>query len=71
MKLLNETIATIPNLDEDAMRQTQLCLDTLTKPPGSLGKLEEIAVQLAGITGQVLPQVDVARVVLFAADDPK
>lgn len=68
MKLLQETIATIPSLDEDAMRQTQLHLDDLTKPSGSLGKLEKIAVQLAGITGNALPQVDATRVVLFAAD---
>ena len=68
MKLLKETIAAIPSLDEYAMEQTQLRLDGLTKPPGSLGKLEEIAVQLAGITGQAFPKVDVARVVLFAAD---
>ena len=68
MKLLKETIAAIPSLDEYAMQQTQLRLDGLTKPPGRLGKLEEIAVQLAGITGQAFPKVDVARVVLFAAD---
>lgn len=41
----------------------------LTKPPGSLGRLEEIAVQLAAWQGQALPDAT-AACVLFAADHP-
>jgi nicotinate-nucleotide--dimethylbenzimidazole phosphoribosyltransferase len=40
----------------------------LTKPPGSLGRLEEIANRLAAIQATLSPVVDHARIVLFAAD---
>ncbi|MDR5867708.1 nicotinate-nucleotide--dimethylbenzimidazole phosphoribosyltransferase [Halomonas koreensis] len=43
-------------------------LDTLTKPPGSLGRLEALAVALAGITGEDFPRVTPPGVVVFAAD---
>lgn len=44
-------------------RQTQL-----TKPPGSLGRLEDIAVAFAGWQGTALPTLDHCRVRVFAAD---
>ena len=39
----------IEGLDEDAMRDARAELERKTKPRGSLGRLEELAVQLAGI----------------------
>jgi nicotinate-nucleotide--dimethylbenzimidazole phosphoribosyltransferase len=42
----------------------------LTKPRGSLGFLEEIAVQLAGIQGTVMPSSRPAAAILFASDHP-
>jgi nicotinate-nucleotide--dimethylbenzimidazole phosphoribosyltransferase len=39
-----------------------------TKPPGSLGRLEELAVDLAVIQGTLRPSVDPARLVVFGAD---
>jgi len=42
--------------------------DTLTKPQGALGRLEDISVQLAGITGQAIPTIGRKVVVVFAAD---
>lgn len=42
--------------------------DQLTKPRGSLGRLEELAVQLAGITGKVQPSLPRKTVVVMAAD---
>src|SRR4051812_26900371 len=39
----------------------------LVKPPGSLGRLEELAIWLAGVTGEERPRVE-ARVVVAAAD---
>ena len=43
-------------------------LDRLTKPPGSLGRLERLVEQLAGITGSPTPRVDRPAVVVFAGD---
>ncbi|ALM54684.1 nicotinate-nucleotide--dimethylbenzimidazole phosphoribosyltransferase [Halomonas huangheensis] len=43
-------------------------LDQLTKPRGSLGRLEWLAAELAGITAQPLPRVDAPAVLVFAAD---
>lgn len=42
----------------------------LTKPPGSLGALERIAVQLAGIQGRERPRSRPAAALIFAADHP-
>jgi nicotinate-nucleotide--dimethylbenzimidazole phosphoribosyltransferase len=42
--------------------------DTLTKPPGSLGRLEELAIDLAGIQGRSRPSVERKAVLVFAAD---
>ena len=43
-------------------------LDNLTQPRGSLGQLESLVVQVAGITGQVVPRVAKPLTVIFAAD---
>jgi nicotinate-nucleotide--dimethylbenzimidazole phosphoribosyltransferase len=43
-------------------------IDTLTKPIGSLGRLEEVAIQLAEITGEAFPEVTPPGVIVFAAD---
>lgn len=42
----------------------------LTKPPGSLGRLEELAIRLAGIQGVELPTASPAAAVIFASDHP-
>ena len=66
---LMEYIAAVPDLDRAAMAQAARRQAELAKPPGSLGKLEEYAVRLAGLTGQVCPTADVCRVAVFAADN--
>lgn len=43
-------------------------LDQLTKPPGSLGRLEEVARQLAGITGETVPSLGKKAVIVMAGD---
>ena len=58
----------IDPLDERAMAEASARLDRLTKPPGSLGRLEELARQLAGITGRPSPQMGHPAAVVFAAD---
>ena len=55
MTLFAETIARIGPLDEAAMARAREREATLTKPPGSLGRLEDLAIQLAGITGNARP----------------
>ena len=61
-------LAAIGPLDEAAVVAAQHHLDRLTKPPGSLGRLEELVVTLAGITGQVDAPVDRRAIVVTAAD---
>ncbi len=63
-----ETVSRIQDVDiraEQAMKQQ---LDSLTKPLGSLGRLEELAIRLAGITGSTDLGIDPAVVILLAAD---
>ncbi|MDH5326866.1 MAG: nicotinate-nucleotide--dimethylbenzimidazole phosphoribosyltransferase [Gammaproteobacteria bacterium] len=40
----------------------------LTKPPGALGRLETVAIQLAGLQGRELPQIDTVHITVFAGD---
>ncbi|MEW5921653.1 MAG: nicotinate-nucleotide--dimethylbenzimidazole phosphoribosyltransferase [Bacillota bacterium] len=58
----------IKPLDRAIMEETQVHLDDLTKPPGSLGVMEEIARCIAGITGKVKPQIRRKTSILMAAD---
>ena len=41
----------------------------LAKPPGSLGKLEDYSIRLAGITGKVKNEIKKCRVIVLAADN--
>ena len=68
MTLLSETIAKIRPLDDDAMQAARERQAQLTKPQGSLGRLEEISIQLAGITGQPRPRISRPVVITMAAD---
>jgi nicotinate-nucleotide--dimethylbenzimidazole phosphoribosyltransferase len=63
-----DTCASVGPLDAHAMSTVRQHLDSLTKPPGSLGRLERLAVQIAGITGQVRPRLAHKLVVVMAAD---
>ena len=65
---LKDVIGGIAPLDEEAMNKAQERLDDLTKPPGSLGVLEEIAKKLAGIYKEPVPQLTKKAGVLMAAD---
>ncbi|GHO84010.1 nicotinate-nucleotide--dimethylbenzimidazole phosphoribosyltransferase [Dictyobacter formicarum] len=65
---LNALIEKITPLDSGSVEQARARQSQLTKPPGSLGRLEEIAVQMAGITRSVVPVVQRRAVVVMAAD---
>lgn len=58
----------IPPYSKEAATAAQQRLDSLAKVPGSLGRLEELAVKLAGITDNPAPSFPNKDVVLFAAD---
>ncbi len=58
----------IPALDSSAMEAAQARQQTLTKPPGSLGRLEQLSIHLAGIQARPLPRVDRKVVLVLAAD---
>lgn len=66
--LLEETIKKIGELDRQAQKRTRLRLDDLTKPPGSLGMLEEVVVKIAGITGKWMPSLEKKAVIVMAGD---
>jgi len=68
MERLNKWLSEIGELDEKAMQEAKRRQDQLTKPRGSLGRLEELACRIAGITGRANPDVNRKRIVLFAAD---
>jgi nicotinate-nucleotide--dimethylbenzimidazole phosphoribosyltransferase len=55
-------------LDPHAMAAARERQDLLTKPPGSLGRLERLATQVAGITGIIRPRLTRRTVVIMAAD---
>ena len=66
---LCEAIKTIRPLDEAAMTRARAYQDSLAKPPGSLGKLEDISVRLAGIRSELAPAVDKRRIVALCSDN--
>lgn len=56
-------------LDRSAMTAAETYQARLAKPPGSLGRLEEISIQLAGITGRVHNALNRKQLLVFAADN--
>ena len=65
---LAEVVAAIQPPDEAAMVRARAHQADLTKPPGSLGRLEELAIRLAGIRGRDGVPLGPAAVVVCAAD---
>ena len=64
-----ESIMNVYPLDESAMAAARRRQAMLAKPPGSLGRLEELSIQLAGITGQVHNRIEKKHLLVFAADN--
>jgi nicotinate-nucleotide--dimethylbenzimidazole phosphoribosyltransferase len=65
---LNLPTNKIRPLDQAAMQEARLRQDTLTKPQGSLGRLEELSMQLAGITGKPIPEIKDKVIITMAGD---
>ncbi len=67
-ELLTRIVEMIKPLDKEAMAQARARQDTLTKPPSSLGRLEQLSIQLAGIQGKPLPSIRQKAIVTMAGD---
>src|SRR5215510_7119240 len=65
---IEEVIKQIKPLDIDAMQTARERQNKLTKPAGSLGRLEELSIQLAGVTANPQPTVERKVVIILAAD---
>jgi nicotinate-nucleotide--dimethylbenzimidazole phosphoribosyltransferase len=68
MNMLARTAARIEEPNRSIALQTQRLLDAKTKPRGSLGRLEELACQIASIRGSVTPRTTHKAIVVMAAD---
>lgn len=66
---LQTILSSISSLDRNAMDKARKRQAELAKPPGSLGLLEDLSVQLAGITGRVHNRVDKKHLLVFAGDN--
>ena len=66
--LIDKTLAGIPPLDKISMDSARNRQDTLTKPLGSLGRLEALSIQLAGIFATPMPEIR-RKCVMIAAGD--
>ena len=64
-----ELTLNIQPLDEAAMADARARQAQLAKPPGSLGRLEDLSVQLAGITARVQNKIEKKHLLVFAADN--
>ena len=66
--MLQQIIAKIKEPNQDASAAARARQNTLTKPPGSLGRLEAISVQIAGITGETIPTIKDKVIITMAGD---
>ena len=69
MELLQKTLDAIAPTDRAVMAAAQKEIDYCLKPPGSLGKLEDIARQIAGITGNIHNRITKKAIVVMMADN--
>ncbi len=68
MGKLKDTINRIDAIDMSLIEKTQNRLDNLTKPQGSLGRLEQIAKQIVGMTGNENPSIKNKVIFTMAGD---
>lgn len=68
MGTLEKILKEIKPLDDSAMSAARQRQNILTKPPGSLGRLEELSVQIAGIRRDAMPEIKHKSVIVMASD---
>jgi len=66
LRVLEDACASLPTGDEDAAKAAAARQDVLTKPQGSLGRLEEFAIHMARWQGRAMPKLDRVEVIVFA-----
>lgn len=66
--MLNNVLNSIKPLCKKTMKEAQVYVDSLAKPQGSLGKLEQIYIKLCGILETISPEIDKKALLVMAAD---
>jgi nicotinate-nucleotide--dimethylbenzimidazole phosphoribosyltransferase len=66
--LITSTIKNIKPLDASSMKLARERQDSLTKPTGCLGRLEDLSIQLAGIQAKSRPQIKQKAIIVMVAD---
>ena len=66
---LNEIVAKIKLPDGDAAKKAEERIESLAKPPGSLGKLEDIAKRLSGISGEMYYDTQKRCIIIMSSDN--
>lgn len=69
IELLNSIISNIKDVDKEALKKADERMTSLVKPLKSLGKLEDIAIKLSGITGKVKNNIDKRVVIIMSSDN--
>lgn len=65
---IQQTLQAITPLDQTAIAAARQRQAQLTKPAGSLGRLEELSIKIAGITGQAMPSLERKAIIVMAGD---
>ncbi len=65
---LENVLKAIKPLDNPSMETARARQDTLTKPQGSLGKMEDLSIKIAGIQGKPVPQIKHKAIITMAGD---
>jgi nicotinate-nucleotide--dimethylbenzimidazole phosphoribosyltransferase len=68
MDIIQTTLARIKPVNTELLTQAQAMLDNKTKPPGSLGHLEEFARRIVAISGSLKPDTSRKVIFTFAGD---
>ncbi|WP_341365535.1 nicotinate-nucleotide--dimethylbenzimidazole phosphoribosyltransferase [Yoonia sp. BS5-3] len=68
LSAFRETLAAAPGPDKAATEGAQARNGQLTKPPGALGRLEDLAIWYAGWRGTAQPQINAPQVIIFAGN---
>jgi nicotinate-nucleotide--dimethylbenzimidazole phosphoribosyltransferase len=65
---IEDILKAIKPMDNLSMETARARQDTLTKPQGSLGKMEDLSVKIAGIQGKPVPQIEHKAIITMAGD---